>query len=80
LKARARTVNPQNAPIPSQRKKAAAEAAAKFREETPRKGWRYRKRDIALQQYGTQTQHRKAENEEKLRQFCEITLSLQCIA
>jgi hypothetical protein len=34
---------------------AAPEGAAKFREETPRKGWRHKRREVihaALQQYG----------------------------
>jgi hypothetical protein len=53
---------PQKAPASSQRKKAAPEGAAKFREETPRKGERSRKRDTALQQYATPLQHHQAEN------------------
>jgi hypothetical protein len=39
--------------VVNQRKKAAPEGAAKFREETPRKGMRgAAERDAALQQYG----------------------------
>jgi hypothetical protein len=61
LKASARAVNRKAAHFPSQRKKAAPEGAAKFREETPRKGTRYRNCDIATQQSYMRGQHRQAE-------------------